>query len=205
MSLACGCQELLEPSSGCAATGTPQILIYYLDIAPAELACPLDQAVLPPATLQIVHDLVKSGLTDIHDGTPAQMFSGNLCHDRPPMVFRDPRIRSSLQGLRSTAIRATPVPFVVALVVVRLPVDSRTGSSGELSTSPCLSPPAGTWSSESKPNTVRSRNVRNSRSRLMGRRGVVTIFTAPASGEAIQLGKRCVVPSSLRTSRWVIP
>src|SRR5271156_318670 len=205
MSLAYGCQELLKPSSGCAATGTSQILIDYLDIAPAELACPFDQAVLPPATLQVVHDLVKSGLADIHDGTPAQMFSGNLCHDRPRVDFRDPRIRFSLQGLRSTAIRATPVPSVVALVVVRLSVDSRTGSSGELSTSPCLSPPTGAGASEGKPNTVWSRNLRNSRSRLMGRRGVVTIFTAPASEEAIQLGNRCVVPSSLRTSRWVIP
>ena len=43
----------------CAAAGPPRILLDYVDITPADLACPFDQAVLPPTIFQNVHDLLK--------------------------------------------------------------------------------------------------------------------------------------------------
>jgi hypothetical protein len=52
---------------------------------------------------------------------------------------------------------------------------------------------------------ILSRTERSSNKRFTGSLGTVTISIAPASGEVIHAGNRCVVPSVPRTSTCGAP
>lgn len=160
---------------------------------------------------EIVVDITESTIAlIIHwqggDHTRLEIKKNRAGHDCPPLIARDSRFRPALPAPRSTTPRATVTPSAAAAPAARPPrATSRTGLFGEPSTSPSLPPPAETCSAEDKPIMFWSRKLRNSKRRATGRRGIETISTPAACGEAIQLGNRCVIPSVSRTSRCIVP
>src|SRR5262249_6226936 len=78
------CEQPLEAGTRDAATGAAEVVVDDIDVAPAKLLGPIDEAVLAPSALMIMRELVCCRLPDVDAGAAGEMLSRDLGHRRSP-------------------------------------------------------------------------------------------------------------------------
>src|SRR6516162_3916833 len=84
-----------------AARRAPQILIDDVDLCPSQLPGTINQCVLQPLAFQIVLDLTRRRLANIHASPFGQLISAYFVHRSPPHPSPSPALSStaSVRGL----------------------------------------------------------------------------------------------------------
>jgi hypothetical protein len=78
-------QQSFEAWSHDPVSGATEIIVNHFYITPSQLTPTFNELVLTPLALDIVRNLMRRRLTDIHDSIASQMLRRNLiiCHRRP--------------------------------------------------------------------------------------------------------------------------
>src|SRR5271166_6905835 len=189
-------QEFLETRAGNARARFPEVIVNYLDCAPAERAGTFDKAILAPPALMIVEHLVGSGLADIHEGAAAEVLRRDPGHRRPPC--RLGLTRSSAGAHRrppsEEIAKAAPASTEHSAAAPPSPSPARTDLSGRVPWSSCPTSSSGIDSPREEA-TSASTNRRTSARLCTGSRGSERSGQEDAAGSVIHLGSRDSVPS----------
>src|SRR5215831_9781958 len=82
-----------------ATRRTPQILIDDIDLCPSQLPGTINQCVLQPLAFQIVLDLTRRRLANIHASPLGQLISAYFVHRSPPSPSQALSSTASVRGL----------------------------------------------------------------------------------------------------------
>jgi hypothetical protein len=88
-------QQPFKAGTRDAAARAAEVLVDHIDVAPAKLLGPIDEAILAPSALMIMRELVCRRLPDVDAGATGEMLSRDLGHRRFPRLPPLPtRLRS---------------------------------------------------------------------------------------------------------------